>query len=76
MNHSARATDHTTAPSAAPGTDREQSTPTPATGADLVLAEVARLANELCEHLSDSQWRTAARIRELAETALLTAGDR
>lgn len=81
MNHSARAT-NTTAPSEPLGPDREQSTPTPdtgtgtGTGTELVLAEVARLANELCEHLSDDQWRTAARIRELAEAALPTAGDR
>ncbi|MDN3023946.1 hypothetical protein [Streptomyces sp. S.PB5] len=76
MNHSARATNHTTAPSTPLGPDREQSTPTPSTGTELVLAEVARLANELCEHLSDAPWRTAARIRELAEAALPTAGDR
>lgn len=76
MNHSARATNHTTASPASHGPDREQSTPTPGTGTELVLAEVARLANELCEHLTDDQWRTAARIRELAEAALPTAGDR
>ncbi|MFH8405264.1 hypothetical protein ACH4FX_10875 [Streptomyces sp. NPDC018019] len=33
------------------------------------LAEIARLSNELCEHLADSQWRAADRIRHLAETA-------
>ncbi|GCD35614.1 hypothetical protein OEIGOIKO_03360 [Streptomyces chrestomyceticus JCM 4735] len=32
------------------------------------LAEIAMLANELCEHLADGQWRVADRIRHLAET--------
>ncbi|MER6424024.1 hypothetical protein [Streptomyces sp. NPDC001137] len=76
MNLSARAPHHTTAPSTPLGPNREQSTPTPDTGTELVLAEVACLANELCEHLSDAHWRAAARIRELAEAALPTAGDR
>ncbi|WP_433547191.1 hypothetical protein ACQPZG_20465 [Streptomyces sp. CA-294286] len=31
---------------------------------------IADLANGLCEHLADDQWRTADRIRHLAETAL------
>ncbi|MFI6089570.1 hypothetical protein [Streptomyces sp. NPDC051218] len=76
MDHSARTADHTTAHAAPTVPDREQSTPTPCPGAELVFAEVARLANELCEHLADSQWHTAARVRELAETALSTAGER
>lgn len=35
---------------------------------DAALAEIANLANELCEHLADGQWRAADRIRHLAET--------
>lgn len=38
------------------------------------LEGIAQLANELCEHLTDAQWRTAARIRDLAETAQSTDG--
>ncbi|MHA7956265.1 hypothetical protein ACX9I7_00710 [Streptomyces sp. L500] len=34
---------------------------------DEALAEIARLADFLCEHLADQPWRTAARIRALAE---------
>lgn len=33
------------------------------------LAEIAELSNRLCEELSDSQWTTAARIRQLAEVS-------
>ncbi|MFD9418727.1 hypothetical protein ACFWC9_29015 [Streptomyces goshikiensis] len=33
-----------------------------------VLAEIASLANALCEDLADRQWLLAARIRRLAET--------
>jgi hypothetical protein len=76
VNHSARTAGHTTPPAAPTAPDREQSIPTPDPGAELAFAEIARLANELCEHLADSQWRTAARIRELAETVLSTAGER
>ncbi|MFE4869442.1 hypothetical protein [Streptomyces sp. NPDC056682] len=72
MNHSARATDHTTALTV-PG--HEQSTPMPGTDTERALIEITRLANELCEHLTDGQWHTAARIRKLAETTLLNAGD-
>ncbi|MFI9228691.1 hypothetical protein [Streptomyces rimosus] len=35
---------------------------------DAALAEIAKLANDLCEHLADGQWRVADRIRHLAET--------
>jgi hypothetical protein len=33
------------------------------------LAVIAALANLLCDHLADDQWRTADHIRHLAETA-------
>ncbi|MFI0912532.1 hypothetical protein [Streptomyces abikoensis] len=36
--------------------------------ADEALAEITRLAGFLCEHLADRPWRTAARIRRLAES--------
>ncbi|ANP53565.1 hypothetical protein J2Z21_008379 [Streptomyces griseochromogenes] len=38
------------------------------------LEQIAYLANELCEHLTDDQWRLAAQIRDLAESARPTAG--
>ncbi|MFD3511900.1 hypothetical protein [Streptomyces sp. NPDC058657] len=34
------------------------------------LGAIAELANLLCDHLADGQWRTADHIRRLAETAL------
>lgn len=73
MDHTARAA-HTTAPAAHTVPAREQTATTEPT-TEQALTEIARLANELCEHLADSQWLTAARIRELAETAQPTAGD-
>ncbi|MFE2524788.1 hypothetical protein ACFXEL_11180 [Streptomyces sp. NPDC059382] len=33
-----------------------------------VLAEIASIANALCDDLADRQWLLAARIRSLAET--------
>jgi hypothetical protein len=42
--------------------------------AEAALKRIAHLANELCEHLTDNQWRLAAQIRDLAETARPTAG--
>ncbi|MEU7576790.1 hypothetical protein AB0B50_04210 [Streptomyces sp. NPDC041068] len=39
------------------------------------LTEIARLANILCEHLTDDQWRLSARIRQLAESNLHHAGE-
>lgn len=75
MTSSAHTTGHTSAPS---GTepDRGQSTPFTGVSSEQALNEIARLANELCEHLADSQWHAAARIRDLAETTLHNAGDR
>ncbi|MGW6021201.1 hypothetical protein [Streptomyces sp. NPDC055099] len=66
---------HTTLPS---GTepDRGQSTPITDVSSEQALTEIARLANQLCEHLADSQWHAAARVRDLAETTLQNAGDR
>ncbi|MEV0445522.1 hypothetical protein AB0I84_08885 [Streptomyces spectabilis] len=40
------------------------------------LTEIARLANALCEHLTDDQWRLSARIRQLAESSLPHGGTR
>ncbi|MFD8023703.1 hypothetical protein ACFV6G_25175 [Streptomyces lavendulae] len=39
------------------------------------LAEMAALANRLCDQLADGQFETAARIRALAETAMVANGD-
>ncbi|MFF0741560.1 hypothetical protein ACFYVL_14285 [Streptomyces sp. NPDC004111] len=39
---------------------------------DEALAAIVDLSHYLCEHLTDSQWRTADRIRHLAETATRT----
>ncbi|WP_157855852.1 hypothetical protein [Streptomyces aureocirculatus] len=39
------------------------------------LTEIARLANALCEHLTDNQWQLSARIRQLAEATLPHAGE-
>ncbi|MGB8946503.1 MAG: hypothetical protein WCD21_40655 [Streptomyces sp.] len=49
---------------------RVQSAPTDTDALD----EIARLANVLCDHLADDQWRTADRIRHLAETARPSTG--
>ncbi|WKV74190.1 hypothetical protein AW27_023400 [Streptomyces sp. PCS3-D2] len=38
-------------------------------------AEIAALANKLCDHLADAQFETAARIRALAESAAATNGE-
>ncbi|MFG2975906.1 hypothetical protein ACGFYY_23385 [Streptomyces sp. NPDC048331] len=38
-------------------------------------AEIAALANHLCDHLADEQFEAAARIRALAQTATATNGD-
>ncbi|MFF4605188.1 hypothetical protein ACFY12_20950 [Streptomyces sp. NPDC001339] len=74
MNHSVHALGHATAPSTPTAPDREQNTPR-SVDTERVLNEIARLANELCEHLADDPWCTAAQIRDLAETALAAAGD-
>lgn len=55
-----------TAQASAPAPDR----PAAGLGQEQALAEIAELANGLCEHLADEQWRTAERIRHLAESAL------
>lgn len=75
MNLSARPAGHATAPSSPAVPAREQSPLTPGVGTARALDEIARLANDLCEHLADRPWRTAARIRELAETALPMTGE-
>ncbi|MGX1668511.1 hypothetical protein [Streptomyces sp. NPDC055400] len=49
---------------------RVQSAPTDTDALD----EIAHLANVLCDHLADDQWRTAVQIRHLAETASLSTG--
>ena len=70
VNHSDRAVAPArTAPA------RDQSAP-PATGLTTgqALDEIARLANGLCDHLTDDQWRTADQIRYLAETARTSTG--
>ncbi|GGX36319.1 hypothetical protein [Streptomyces noursei] len=76
MNDSARSTDRTTGPTPGSLPAGEQSTLTPSTSIKLALTTIAHLADELCEHLADNQWRAAARIRELAETTLPIAGER
>ncbi|SHM52117.1 hypothetical protein [Streptomyces yunnanensis] len=76
MNDSARSTDHAAGPTPATVPAGEQSALTPNASAQLALTTIAHLANELCEHLADSQWRAAAQIRELAETTLPIAGER
>lgn len=54
-----------------PATPRGSICPRPvpvlAPAVEQALSEIAALANRLCEDLSDSQWATAARIRQLAE---------
>ncbi|MEV0370528.1 hypothetical protein AB0I10_11960 [Streptomyces sp. NPDC050636] len=55
-----------TAQASAPAPNR----PTAGLGHEQALSEIAELANGLCEHLTDDQWRTAERIRHLAESAL------
>lgn len=70
VNHSDRTATHArTAPA------RDQSAP-PDTGltTEQALNEIARLANSLCDHLTDDQWRTADQIRHLAETARTSTG--
>lgn len=54
---------------------RDQSAP-PDTGlaVEQALNEIAHLANTLCDHLTDDQWRTADQIRHLAETARTKTG--
>jgi hypothetical protein len=73
VNHSAR----TAAPARTAPTvpARDQSAPTHSgLTTEQVLIEVARLANTLCDHLTDTQWRTADQIRHLAETARTSTG--
>ncbi|MCP3758909.1 hypothetical protein [Streptomyces sp. TBY4] len=54
--------------SAAPrGPIRTRPAPVLAPAVEQALSEIAALANRLCEDLSDGQWATAARIRQLAE---------
>lgn len=43
--------------------------------ATATFAEIAALANELCAHLADEPFATAARIRALAESAMATNGE-
>ncbi|EST26988.1 hypothetical protein [Streptomyces roseochromogenus] len=65
------------APTTSATPSREPVTPpeaTPDLTAGKALKGIAHLANELCEHLTDDQWRLAAQIRDLAETARPTAG--
>ncbi|MEU0166857.1 hypothetical protein ABZ214_15525 [Streptomyces iakyrus] len=62
----------------APAAPARERVPLPTDGlgitAEEALMRIAHLANELCEHLTDGQWRVAAQIRDLAETARPTAG--
>lgn len=62
MTCSARDADNRTPPD--PPATRQSP---PGLTTDEALAEIARLTDFLCEHLADQPWRTAARIRELAE---------
>ncbi|WP_159053448.1 hypothetical protein [Streptomyces regalis] len=70
MNHSDR-----TAAAARTAPARDQSA-RPNTGVtrEQALDEIARLANRLCDHLTDGQWRIAEQIRRLAETARTSTG--
>lgn len=49
------------------GSSRTRPVPALPPAVEQALSEIAALANRLCEDLSDSQWATAARIRQLAE---------
>ncbi|MGD3112463.1 hypothetical protein [Streptomyces sp. YGL11-2] len=72
MNHPARA-NHPTPTRPSPGATGREQNPLPAgSSLEQALASIATLANGLCEHLADNQWRAAARIRELAETTMPT----
>ncbi|MEU5683636.1 hypothetical protein [Streptomyces venezuelae] len=53
----------------------ESPSPTRDAPPEQALTEIARLANALCEHLTDDQWRLSARIRQLAEATLPHAGE-
>lgn len=53
-------------PAALRGSICTRTAPTLAPAVEQALSEIAALANRLCEDLSDSQWATAARIRQLA----------
>ncbi|MFI6469897.1 hypothetical protein ACIBL5_06480 [Streptomyces sp. NPDC050516] len=56
---------------------RAQNPPRPAypgITAEEAFDEIARIASLLCEHLADHQWRTAERIRHLAENYRTTTG--
>ncbi|MEU9120130.1 hypothetical protein AB0C96_09750 [Streptomyces sp. NPDC048506] len=73
MNHSDRAaTPARTAPTE-PARDQSPPTDKGLTTAQ-ALDEITRLANKLCDHLTDDQWRTAEQIRHLAETAHPSTG--
>ncbi|MGG2460629.1 hypothetical protein ACO0M4_12560 [Streptomyces sp. RGM 3693] len=76
MNTPARTTPSTPAPTSPVATIREQTTPTSGSSLEQALATIAVLADGLCKHLADSQWRAAARIRELAETTMPTVRGR
>lgn len=54
-------------PAAPRGSIRTRPVPALAPAVEQALSEIAALANRLCEDLSDSQWVSAARIRQLAE---------
>ncbi|GHI41096.1 hypothetical protein [Streptomyces violascens] len=76
MTHSARAAEPPT-PHTSGIPAREQSPPRPtfpSITTEGAFAEIARLANLLCEHLADHQWQTADHIRRLAETHRTTPG--
>lgn len=50
-------------------------TPRAAAAVTATFAEIAALANELCDHLADEPFATAAHIRALAETSMATNGE-
>ncbi|MEN8656299.1 hypothetical protein ABCR94_38445 [Streptomyces sp. 21So2-11] len=73
MSHSGRAA--VAARSAPTESTRDQSAPKDAgLTTEQALAEIARLAYTLCDHLADDQWRTVDQIRHLAETAHPSTG--
>lgn len=76
MTHSARAPE-TLASTAVGSLPRGQGDPHlayPGITAEEAFGEIARLADLLCQHLADHQWRTADRIRSLAENSHTTPG--
>ncbi|UQA93783.1 hypothetical protein [Streptomyces halobius] len=64
---------HTDRPDTAPASTPDPDRPAAGLGQEQALAEIAELANGLCEHLTDEQWRTAECIRHLAESALTSS---